>query len=213
MSNQPVCFFIMPFKPELNFFFLYLQNYLRESHGVQVERGDHQILTQPLMDKIRNQITKCDFVIADVTGGNPNVFYELGIAHASKKPVIFITQDAPEDAPVDIRPYEFIVYSLGEHGKVLDSINNAVSVLFSDQHKDIFDEAKEILGEFNRDNGSEYPQVSAEEFHSRLLRGGVVNNLKSAKHMPNRKRVLLAKIIKDTSEVVIMEKIMAWHKE
>jgi hypothetical protein len=202
----------MPFREELNFFFLYLQNYLKDNHGIHVERGDHKILTQPLMEKIRNQITKCDFVIADVTGGNPNVFYELGLAHSSKKPVIFITQDSPKDAPVDIRPYEFIVYSLGEHSKILDSLDNAVSALFSDQHRDLFDEAKDILGEFNRDNGSSYQAAPEEDFHSRLLRGGGAEAIKSSSGGAQRKRMLLAKIIKDTSEVAIMEKITSWQK-
>jgi hypothetical protein len=40
---------------------------------------------------------------------DPNVFYELGLAHAVGKPVILITQNT-EDIPVDIRNIRYIQY-------------------------------------------------------------------------------------------------------
>lgn len=169
MNNQPFCFFIMPFRADLNFVYLYLQKYLAETHRIHVERGDHRILTQPLMEKILRQITQCDFVVADVTGGNPNVFYELGVAHTLKKPVVFLTQDEPKDAPVDIRPYEFITYDLSNHSKLLNDIDNAISSLFRERHRDLFQKAQAVLIEFNREIGQSYSAVTEEEFLSRLL--------------------------------------------
>jgi hypothetical protein len=41
-------------------------------------------------------------VICDCTGRNPNVFYEIGIAHTLGREVILITQN-PEDIPFDLR--------------------------------------------------------------------------------------------------------------
>ncbi|HEU4456022.1 MAG TPA: hypothetical protein VFR81_23350, partial [Longimicrobium sp.] len=79
--QQRYCFVAMPFRPELNFFFLYLKHYLEKEYGLRVERGDAKILTKPLMEKIREQILRADLVIGEVTDGNPNVFYELGLAH------------------------------------------------------------------------------------------------------------------------------------
>jgi hypothetical protein len=63
----------MPFRPELNYFYLYVQRYLKEKHGLRVERGDHQILTKAIMDKVRDQIVEADLLLGDVTSGNPNV--------------------------------------------------------------------------------------------------------------------------------------------
>ena len=71
------CFFVMPFRPELNFFYLYLAKYLNEAHNLEVSRGDSDILDKPLMEKIAAQIAAADVIIADITGGNPNVFYEV----------------------------------------------------------------------------------------------------------------------------------------
>ena len=213
MSNQPFCFFIMPFRADLNFLYLYLQKYLDEKHRIHVERGDHHILTQPLTEKILRQITQCDFVVADVTGGNPNVFYELGVAHTLKKPVIFLTQDEPKDAPVDIRPYEFIVYDLGSHTKLLGDIDNAISALFRERHRDLYQKAQTVLAEFNREIGQRYIAVSEEEFLSRLLRSGGAEAVELVTEETQLKRTLLAKIVKDTSEVTVMEKITSWKKD
>jgi hypothetical protein len=211
MNNTPYCFFIMPFRKELNYFYLYTQQYLNEKHKIHVERGDHKILTQPLMEKISRQITTSDFVVADITGGNPNVFYELGIAHTLKKPVIFITQDEAKDVPVDIRPYEFIKYSLAEHTSFLSSIDNAISALFTDRHRDLFDESMKVLNLFNSELGTSYASVTEEEFLSRVLRGGGAEAIRSIVSDEQKRRTLLAKIVKDTSDVSVMEKITSWQ--
>jgi hypothetical protein len=116
----------MPFRPELNYFFLYLKKYLEEKYRIRVERGDSNVLTKELMRKISDQISSSSFLIADITGNNANVFFELGIAHATSKPIIFLTQDAPRDAPVDIRQFEFIQYELGRHEDFLVKLDNAV---------------------------------------------------------------------------------------
>src|SRR4051812_3521616 len=102
IEQAPLCFVVMPFRAELNFFYLYLRRYLQERHGLRVERGDHRILTVPILDKIREQIIEAKVLIADITGRNANVFYELGLAHAFEKSVILITQDEDEDVPTDI---------------------------------------------------------------------------------------------------------------
>ena len=44
-----------------------------------------------------------------MTDRNPNVFYELGIAHALQKEVVLITQDI-NDVPFDLRHFRCVVY-------------------------------------------------------------------------------------------------------
>ena len=48
-------------------------------------------------------------MIADCTGRDPNVFYEIGVAHTVGKPVVLITQSA-DDVPFDLRAIRFIEY-------------------------------------------------------------------------------------------------------
>jgi len=113
--RETFCFVVMPFRPELNYFFPFLKKYLEEKYKIRVERGDSHVLTKELMKEISDQISAASFLLADITGSNANVFFELGIAHATGKPVIFLTQDNPKDkdTPVDIRQFEFIQYELG----------------------------------------------------------------------------------------------------
>jgi nucleoside 2-deoxyribosyltransferase len=92
----------MPFRPELHFFYLYIQNYLKSEHGIECERGDAKVLTIPLLEKIKKQIADADMIIADMSGRNPNVFYELGLADALGKKVVLITQDV-DNVPTDVR--------------------------------------------------------------------------------------------------------------
>jgi len=86
------CFVIMPFRPELHYMYLYLKYHVEKNFpDALCQRGDDEILTVPLLDKINSLIQRADVVVADCTGRNPNVFYELGIAHALEKLVVLIT--------------------------------------------------------------------------------------------------------------------------
>jgi hypothetical protein len=55
-------------------------------------------------------------IIADCTGRNPNVFYEIGIAHTIGKQVILLSQDV-EDVPADLRYYRYLLYTPTESGQ------------------------------------------------------------------------------------------------
>ncbi len=48
-------------------------------------------------------------VIAELTGGNRNVFYELGIAHEQRKQVVLMSQTM-DDVPFDVRDLRVVVY-------------------------------------------------------------------------------------------------------
>ena len=50
-------------------------------------------------------------MLADVTGKNPNVFYELGLAHAIGKPVVIVTRSM-DDVPFDLRALRVIEYDV-----------------------------------------------------------------------------------------------------
>jgi hypothetical protein len=67
----------MPFKPELHYFYLYIKKHIEEKHNIECYRGDNNVLTIPILEKIKKDIERSDVVIADCTGRNPNVFYEL----------------------------------------------------------------------------------------------------------------------------------------
>lgn len=81
-----------------------------EDAGVYCERVDEQIFPGSMLDRIYNQISTADLLVADMTGRNPNVFYEVGYAHALGKNVILLTQQA-EDIPFDLKHFPHVVYA------------------------------------------------------------------------------------------------------
>jgi hypothetical protein len=108
MSKTNV-FVIMPFKDE--FFEVY--EMLKENFAddfVFAHAGDDVATQQNILKDIIEMIYNADVIIADLTELNPNVFYELGIAHTLHKKVIAISQDI-STLPFDIRSYRTIEYS------------------------------------------------------------------------------------------------------
>jgi hypothetical protein len=77
--------------------------------GIRAERVDEQLYKEGILDRIYNQIGLSDIIIADMTGRNANVFYEVGYAHAKGKLCLHLTQEA-KDIPFDLQHHRHIVY-------------------------------------------------------------------------------------------------------
>lgn len=101
-------FMIMPFQEQ----FLGLYDMLKNKLGDKYEFSNAGDLDnqQSILQDIVTGIADAEVIIADVTGLNPNVFYELGLCHALDKKVILITQDISE-LPFDIRSYRVVEYT------------------------------------------------------------------------------------------------------
>ena len=101
-------FMIMPFQEQ----FLKLYDMIKDKLGNEYEFSNAGDLDnqQNILQDIVIGITNADVVIADVTGLNSNVFYELGLCHALNKKVILITQEISE-LPFDIRSYRVNEYT------------------------------------------------------------------------------------------------------
>jgi len=96
-----------------------------EDAGAYAERVDEQIFVEGMLDRIFNQINKADVIVADMTGKNPNVFYEVGYAHALNKVVLLITQSA-DDIPFDLKHRQHIVYG-GRIDKLRSDLTRHIS--------------------------------------------------------------------------------------
>jgi len=123
------CFVLMPFGDSFDELY---QEVLKEclvENNFTVIRADELYGSKPIMEDILNRIESSEIIIADLTGRNPNVFYELGITHSRKKNdnVIIITQSL-DDVPFDLRPYRTIPYKLTISGaKALrNELNNTI---------------------------------------------------------------------------------------
>lgn len=82
--------------------------------GMQAVRAD-DLYGANIMEDVWQSILQAAIIICDTTGRNPNVFYELGIAHTLGKKVLLLTQNI-EDIPFDLQAYRHIQYSVSISG-------------------------------------------------------------------------------------------------
>jgi hypothetical protein len=83
------------------------------------ERADN-LFGHDILEDIWKAINESEYIIADITTRNPNVFYEIGIAHTLGKKVILLTQKVT-DIPFDFKRYRHIIYEDNVDGfKILE---------------------------------------------------------------------------------------------
>lgn len=107
-------FILMPFKEEFEPVHEAIRTAI-ENAGLEPLRADDIFTTGAVLEKILRHIAEAEVVVADLTGKNANVFYETGIAHTVKNNVVLLAQ-VIEDIPVDLRPFEYIVYRPDPNG-------------------------------------------------------------------------------------------------
>jgi nucleoside 2-deoxyribosyltransferase len=117
-------FVLMPFDAAFDDIYKFGIKETAEKLGIRAERVDEQIFhKENILERIYSQIDAADFIIADLTGRNPNVFYETGYAHAKGKLCLLLTSKA-DDIPFDLKHHRHIIYG--------DSIQNLRQALEKD---------------------------------------------------------------------------------
>lgn len=104
-----------------------------ETLNLSVARADDFFSQNSIMHEVWSAISLAKILIADCTGKNPNVFYEIGLAHAIGKPVVLITQNA-DDVPFDLRHRRYILYAYTPPGMKI--FENMLSSTISETLKD-----------------------------------------------------------------------------
>lgn len=107
---KPFVFVLIPFDKKFEDIYKFGIKGAANEVDAYCERLDDQIFTEGMLDHIFNQISKADVIVADMTGRNPNVFYEVGYAHALGKIVLLLTQNS-DDIPFDLKHRQHTVYS------------------------------------------------------------------------------------------------------
>jgi len=93
-----------------------------ESCGYKAVRADEIAEPGMITNQIIRHVVEDPLVIADLTGQNANVFYELAIRHAVRKPLVQII-DKVEAIPFDVRSMR----TIGVDHRDLDSVEKAKS--------------------------------------------------------------------------------------
>ncbi|WP_235581685.1 hypothetical protein [Rhodococcus sp. Leaf278] len=86
----------------------------------EIRRADFEHAPDSITQLVVKRIIEADLIVADLTGHNPNVFYELAIAHSFKRPVVIITTEGTP-APFDITDQRYISYNLANPASIYAS--------------------------------------------------------------------------------------------
>lgn len=81
--------------------------------GLEIDRADLDARPGPITPRIVSGLLAARAIVCDLTGRNPNVYYELGLAHALNLPVVLLI-DSHADLPFDIK--DEAVIPIGDDG-------------------------------------------------------------------------------------------------
>jgi hypothetical protein len=109
-----------------------------EASGLRCFRADEIVRPGSVIADVVEAVASAFLVVAEMTGQNPNVFYELGVRHALSKRTLLLSQTA-DDIPFDLRDNRTIIYSFTPRGakQLEDVLRQAITtVIASPDHCD-----------------------------------------------------------------------------
>ncbi|NMQ28313.1 DUF4071 domain-containing protein [Candidatus Accumulibacter phosphatis] len=125
----PLCFVLMPFGKKaipsgatVDFDAVYhdLIAPAIEAAGMEALRADQEVSGGVIHKPMYERLILCDFAVADLTGANANVFYELGLRHGVRPATTVLLYAGSERMPFDVAPLRALPYQLGADGKPTD---------------------------------------------------------------------------------------------
>lgn len=123
-AGENVCFVISPIGKDgtedhsrfKDIFEYIIKKAVKDSgYELRVIRADDINRAGSFIKDILENLHNSFVVIADLTGQNPNVFYELGVRHCLSARTILIAQSI-DDIPSDLREYRTVVYDISAKG-------------------------------------------------------------------------------------------------
>src|SRR5262245_4293412 len=125
ITPPPLCFVLMPFGRKtdaagrLTDFDAVYQQIIApavQEAGLDPIRADEEKVGGTIHKPMFERLMLCDYVVADITGANPNVYYELGIRHAMRPRSTVILFAEGTTLPFDIALLRGVPYRTGENG-------------------------------------------------------------------------------------------------
>src|SRR5262245_55725105 len=208
------CFVIMPFRAELGYLYRLLKNHIEQRFpDVQVARGDDRVITGPVLDKAADYIRKADLIVADGSGRNPNVFYELGMAHALDKQVILITSDPTEEGPIDVRAFEFVSYATGSPEDFFARIDIALETILGDPYATLYEEAVPLMNSFADDRKLTLTPTSKKQFAAATSALVMAGQYPSQHDKRSRAEFLIRRLLGVEPQIELLIALKDWLDE
>lgn len=116
VKSTDTCFVMMPFSSPVGSYYSAIYEPAIQKAGLRPVRADTDIFgTGKIIDQVWRGINSATVLVAELTERNPNVFYELGLAHALDKPVVLVCSRMNEqDVPFDLQHIRVIYYDMSD---------------------------------------------------------------------------------------------------
>ena len=122
-AGRRYCFVMMPFNDTFAPVHEIINDALIEL-GWKVKRADQVSYPRLATDLILKEILSSDLVVADLSNSNPNVFYEVGLAHTLGNDLLLITQE--KEIPFDLKNEQTIFYNFANLQQLKQAIQRRV---------------------------------------------------------------------------------------
>ncbi len=141
VQSGDTCFVMMPFADPIGRYYELVYEPAIKKAGLVPVRADADIFaTGKIMEQVWAGINRAKILVAELTSRNPNVFYELGLAHALEKPVVLVSSNEG-DVPFDLQHIRVIYYDVTDPfwgdklikkvaENVLSALNNPEEAMF-----------------------------------------------------------------------------------
>lgn len=167
---NPLCFVLMPFGTKaipsgqmVDFDAVY-ETLIKPgivAAGLEPLRADEEAMGGVIHKPMYERLILCDFAVADLTGANANVFYELGLRHGVRPATTVMLFGEKGPLPFDVAPLRTIRYALAGDGKPLDPAAGAVAVAkFLDEARRSQSEPPEDSPVFQLLEGYQAPDIA-----------------------------------------------------
>ncbi|MCP4408793.1 MAG: nucleotide-binding protein, partial [Gammaproteobacteria bacterium] len=103
LSEYRSCFFAYRFKPDFHALREVISRMLQQQYSIKLTASSLEQGGSTVVEGIKRQIAEAHFGIADITGNNPNVLWELGVMIGYGKPVIILKEQTDTtETPFDV---------------------------------------------------------------------------------------------------------------
>lgn len=142
------CFVVMPFSAPIGPYYQHIYEPAIRKAGLRAIRADADIFgTGKIIDQIWSGINAAKVLVAELTTRNPNVFYELGLAHALQKPVVLISSNG-DDVPFDLKHIRVIYYDVNDPfwgEKLIDKVAENIVSAIKNPEEAVFERALDTI--------------------------------------------------------------------
>lgn len=192
------CFVISPFGGWHDDYYTEIFCPSIKAAGLEPARADDLFRSSNIVHDIWHLVSSSRVLLADLTGKNPNVFYELGLAHAARKPVLLLTRTL-DDVPFDLQSLRIITYDV-EHpswGRLLtENIKQGLKETLESPERS-------VLPTFLLETPDDKPRVSPEE--ARVIRlQQQVDSMQSELRETRRRQRRGPRIAEDDARALLM---------